>query len=213
MRTLRAAAAARPPAGARRPPPAAGAHIARPAAGRAAPTAAAAAAAPPSMRWRAPGQLRAASAPLLHVLPPPPSAVLRSRARRHAATAAAAASDEGSAKASLNAVSSRLRQCATRHDVATLMLDLDKGGNTVLDGKAVVLYDVHDLEAARLLMRLGGPLTSNCGRCMDMMATRMCTRFGQDITAGDQRRGRLSGAPRDGFAVISCHDEVLTQVL
>ena len=67
-----------------------------------------------------------------------------------------------------NPLSTSMRQCNTRHEVAEFMLKQDPAK----------LFDTHDLEAARMLAHLRDtPLTSRVGKVMEQMSTRMQGRF------------------------------------
>eukprot|EP01063_Lacrimia_lanifica_P010783 TRINITY_DN17531_c0_g1_i1.p1 TRINITY_DN17531_c0_g1~~TRINITY_DN17531_c0_g1_i1.p1 ORF type:complete len:573 (+),score=206.46 TRINITY_DN17531_c0_g1_i1:58-1776(+) len=69
-----------------------------------------------------------------------------------------------------NKVSTAMRACETRHEVAEYMLGLD----------VATIADMHDLEASRMFANMSdSPLTSQCGRVLDAMSTRMKSRFAQ----------------------------------
>eukprot|EP01064_Diplonema_japonicum_P035472 TRINITY_DN7708_c0_g1_i1.p1 TRINITY_DN7708_c0_g1~~TRINITY_DN7708_c0_g1_i1.p1 ORF type:complete len:529 (+),score=45.52 TRINITY_DN7708_c0_g1_i1:43-1629(+) len=67
-----------------------------------------------------------------------------------------------------NPLSTAMRQCQTRHEVADFILQQEPSA----------LIDTHDLEAARMMANLdGSPLTSKCGAALEVMSNRMLSRF------------------------------------
>ena len=66
-----------------------------------------------------------------------------------------------------NPISTAMRECKSKQDVANFILKQDEAS----------IVDTHDLEAARLMANLDGPLLSNCGRALDMMNKRMLLRY------------------------------------
>eukprot|EP01060_Flectonema_neradi_P013400 TRINITY_DN20169_c0_g1_i3.p1 TRINITY_DN20169_c0_g1~~TRINITY_DN20169_c0_g1_i3.p1 ORF type:complete len:512 (+),score=101.12 TRINITY_DN20169_c0_g1_i3:163-1698(+) len=66
-----------------------------------------------------------------------------------------------------NPISTAMRQCKSKQDVATFILQQDEAA----------IVDTHDLEAARLMANLDGPLLSSCGRALEVMNKRMNLRY------------------------------------
>ena len=81
-----------------------------------------------------------------------------------------------------NPLSTGMRQCSTRHDVADYMLKQD----------GAALFDTHDLEAARMFANMqDSPLTSRVGRAMEQMSSRMKGRFKESGTTRGSHNKKL----------------------